>query len=141
MSASPVRGSIGYIEAVSVELARIVCGVCAGVYSIEERYRKQKETDAGSWTCPYCKTGWGYSRHESDAAKAKRLEEELAAEQQRRRDEASRHDYQRRALRGAATRLRKRAAAGVCPCCNRSFVELARHMATKHPAYAKQDIG
>jgi hypothetical protein len=27
----------------------------------------------------------------------------------------------------------KRAAAGVCPCCNRTFIQLARHMKTKHP--------
>jgi len=30
-------------------------------------------------------------------------------------------------------RLKKRASAGVCPCCNRTFVQLARHMKTKHP--------
>lgn len=38
--------------------------------------------------------------------------------------------------KGQLTKARKRAAAGVCPCCNRSFVQLARHMATKHPDYS-----
>lgn len=35
-----------------------------------------------------------------------------------------------------AKRIAKRTAAGVCPCCNRSFVQLARHMKVKHPEHA-----
>ena len=35
-------------------------------------------------------------------------------------------------------RLAKRAAKGVCPCCKRSFVQLARHMAGQHPEYADE---
>lgn len=31
------------------------------------------------------------------------------------------------------TRAKKRAATGTCPCCGRSFVQLRRHMAAKHP--------
>lgn len=31
---------------------------------------------------------------------------------------------------------RKRTANGVCPCCKRSFVQLARHMKSQHPDYA-----
>ena len=31
------------------------------------------------------------------------------------------------------TRLQKRIHAGVCPCCNRTFTNVARHMKTKHP--------
>jgi hypothetical protein len=30
-------------------------------------------------------------------------------------------------------RIQKRTAAGVCPCCNRTFQQLARHMKTRHP--------
>lgn len=30
-------------------------------------------------------------------------------------------------------RLEKRAKAGVCPCCNRTFANVARHMKSKHP--------
>jgi hypothetical protein len=40
-----------------------------------------------------------------------------------------------RAYKGAATRARKRSAVATCPCCNRSFVQLRRHLATKHPDY------
>ena len=34
-----------------------------------------------------------------------------------------------------AKRQAKRTAAGVCPCCKRSFVQLSRHIKTKHPDY------
>jgi Zn ribbon nucleic-acid-binding protein len=33
-------------------------------------------------------------------------------------------------------RTKTRVAGGVCPCCNRTFVQLARHMKTKHPEVA-----
>jgi hypothetical protein len=32
-------------------------------------------------------------------------------------------------------RLKKRSAAGVCPCCNRTFKELANHMKSKHAQF------
>lgn len=40
-------------------------------------------------------------------------------------------------LKGQLSKATKRAAAGVCPCCNRSFVQLTRHMSTKHPDYVR----
>lgn len=38
--------------------------------------------------------------------------------------------------KGVVTRTRNRIANGVCPCCDRSFTNLQRHMASKHPDYA-----
>jgi len=40
------------------------------------------------------------------------------------------------AYKGVATKLKNRAKAGLCPCCNRSFENLRRHMATKHPDFS-----
>lgn len=39
------------------------------------------------------------------------------------------------ALKGQLTKTRKRVQAGVCPCCNRTFQNLARHMNSKHPDF------
>lgn len=63
-------------------------------------------------------------RQERDRLKqdAARLQDEIAAER-RRADEAEQK----------ATKAAKRAAAGVCPCCNRTFINMQRHMKTKHP--------
>jgi hypothetical protein len=40
------------------------------------------------------------------------------------------------ATRGVVTRMKNRAANGVCPCCNRYFADLHRHMQSKHPDFA-----
>jgi uncharacterized small protein (DUF1192 family) len=45
----------------------------------------------------------------------------------------------RNAYKGLFGRTKKRVAAGVCPCCNRTFENLARHMAGEHPGYAGKD--
>lgn len=45
-----------------------------------------------------------------------------------------------RGYKGAATRARKRAKAGVCPCCNRTFKQLARHMESKHPDFEPEAV-
>ena len=35
-------------------------------------------------------------------------------------------------MRGVATRMKNRIKVGVCPCCNRTFQDLAKHMASQH---------
>lgn len=52
------------------------------------------------------------------------------------RDQAEAAERSAIAYKGHATRLRKRAAAGVCPCCTRSFQNLQRHMASQHPTFS-----
>lgn len=41
------------------------------------------------------------------------------------------------AARGVATRIKNRVGNGVCPCCNRSFANLKRHMESKHSDFVK----
>lgn len=45
------------------------------------------------------------------------------------------------AARGQVTRIKNRVGNGVCPCCNRSFGNLHRHMQTKHPGWKKPEGG
>lgn len=40
-----------------------------------------------------------------------------------------------RGQKAAKTRIKNRITNGVCPCCNRTFKQLARHMKNKHPDY------
>jgi hypothetical protein len=44
------------------------------------------------------------------------------------------------AMKGQVTRLKTRAANGVCPCCNRTFTNLARHMASKHAGFVAEEV-
>jgi hypothetical protein len=76
-----------------------------------------------------------------------RLKAQLAAEQQRTAWATERAESQARALvsaehrlratRGVVTKIKRRVAHGVCPCCQRTFKDLARHMEGQHPDYAK----
>ncbi len=77
-------------------------------------------------------------RQERDRLKqnAAYLEDRLRAEVEHRKAAQN----QARAQRGVVTRLKNRAAAGVCPCCNRSFAQLRRHMETKHKDFVSTEI-
>jgi len=95
------------------------------------------------------KCPWGHPLHfspgPSEADKLRlerdRLKQDAARLQDRIREEReAREAAERRvsAARGQVTRLKNRAANGACPCCNRTFVNLQRHMATKHAGFAKE---
>ena len=130
---------------VEVTLTEINCGECGGTYAINERYRAKKYEDGGSWTCPYCQVGWGYS----DNCENAKLKRQLVAEKKRtewaqhdaaqQREEAGAQRRRASAQKGVATRLKRRAKAGVCPCCNRTFKALASHMKNKHPEFEAED--
>ena len=54
------------------------------------------------------------------------------------KEEREKAEHERRranGYKGHATKITKRAKAGVCPCCNRSFENLRRHMAGQHPTF------
>lgn len=51
------------------------------------------------------------------------------------RDKAEHERRRANGYKGHATRITKRAKAGVCPCCNRTFKQLAEHMARQHPQF------
>ena len=117
--------------AVTVDLTQIVCGECGGTYAIAERVRKQRQDHSGFWHCPYCQTSWGFSKGE-----LQKTREELELERKRHSSTLARLNETTAELdktQKAAKRVRTRVQKGVCPCCNRTFINLGRHMATKHP--------
>ena len=63
-------------------------------------------------------------------------DDEIAAER-RQREEAERSVA---AHKGQVTRIKNRIGNGVCPCCNRTFRDLSRHMKGKHPDYAIDNV-
>lgn len=125
----------------NVVLTDINCGECGGTYAINERFRKQCADKGTSWNCPYCKIGWGYAGNGRIEKLEKALEEERARKQAAlERANQARHEVQHLStqLKGTKTRLRnhrERSKNGVCPCCNRTFKQLAAHMASKHPDF------
>ena len=87
----------------------------------------------------YCPNG--HSQHFVSKTREQELREQV--ERERKAHEWTRQELQleknsHRASRGVITKLRVRVGSGVCPCCTRSFVNLQRHMATKHPTFSKE---
>jgi uncharacterized protein with PIN domain len=104
------------------------CGTCGVIYGFPNDLYEQRKRDGLGFFCPN-----GHERYftETDRdrlkaaqARNRHLEDQLSASKQ----EAEEH-------RRTILRERSRFARGVCPCCNRSFTNVRRHMETKHPDY------
>lgn len=118
------------------------CPECHVVHAIPAEMRDRMKTLGGS---AYCPNGHSWHFAETDNAKLKRQLKEAERTRDAARtardaalDQADAAERSARAYRGHATRLRNRAAAGVCLAgCHRHFENLARHMASKHPEFAE----
>ena len=117
------------------------CGMRHAVPEELDDFQDRQYDNGVEQTSIYCPLGHTHIRA-GDGAAAK-LERQLQAERERAARLAAQRDQAEasaRAHKGAATRARKRAAAAVCPCCKRSFVQLRRHMAAKHPDYDPDSV-
>lgn len=101
------------------------CGPFAVLATTFRRWRRTGEW----WHCPHCGSRRHFIGETEEQRRIRQLEQRVAREQGRVIEERTRADSHRRRYR----RMRERIQNGLCPCCNRSFTNLARHMATKHP--------
>ena len=115
-----------------VGMQEVNCGECGGSYAINLLYYDQCRANSRSWTCPYCKVGWGFSNQKT---RAQRLEEELRWERQKKdlaQQSANEANARARRVEKQHRTMRTRVFNGVCPCCNRTFQNLMSHMKTQH---------
>jgi hypothetical protein len=114
-------------------MVNVACYNCGIVFGVPDSYMVNRKEDHQNFWCPNGHVQRFVS--ESDAEKYKRLYD---AEAQKMLPLRERLAAEERAHQRTVKRLRrveKRAAAGVCPCCNRTFQQLARHMESKHKDY------
>lgn len=87
----------------------------------------------------YC--GYGHAQHyiwgETELDKMRRDRDRLAQRVAQKDDELKSLEGRRRAAVGQVTRIKNRVGHGVCPCCNRTFENLHRHMTTQHPTFTE----
>lgn len=108
------------------------CPSCFINYAIPKDLHDRKQRDGGNWYCPN-----GHSIVFTDP-EVKRLQRALNREQELAMDRFNQLEQERRshaATKGKLTKTRNRIAKGVCPCCNRSFTNVERHMSTQHPDF------
>ncbi|HWM26563.1 MAG TPA: hypothetical protein VNP98_17230 [Chthoniobacterales bacterium] len=127
----------------TVQLVRISCGECGIVFGVPDDWYQKRREDHGNWHCPnghirrfICKSDAEIARDERDRALRDAEFQRSMRESAEANLASARHKVA--AERGAKTKLRKkldRVSQGVCPCCNRTFQNLRRHIATKHPTF------
>lgn len=113
------------------------CAKCGMHFGVAEGFIERRRRDGETFFCP---AGHSQSFKESEVSRLrKKLDEQVReateqAEHARSAERAREAEHRARLkVERAARALRRRIGAGVCPCCNRTFKQLARHMETKHP--------
>lgn len=122
-------------------LVTIACYKCQIRFAVMEGFYKHRRDDHGEFYCPVghpqAFTGKNATERERDSLRLQIQSANQATERaQTARDMAERR---RAAAKGQLTKTRNRIAAGVCPCCNRTFQNLADHMRTQHVGYAASE--
>lgn len=135
MTISPERGTqSSYWDWIVVEH----CCVCGIPFGMPQKFKNEclKRKNDKEFYCPSGHKQWYVGKTEADILKGQLEAERIRS--QTWREEAQKEKLRTAATKGALTKVKKRIANGVCPCCNRSFENLARHMAGKHPEYKRK---
>ena len=115
-------------------LVAIECGECGVTFAATETFIAARRADHRTF---YCVNGHSrYYPQKSEAEKLRARLRSVEAQLTSTSDQLQATERQRRAQKGQVTRLRNRIAAGVCPCCNRSFQDVRAHMQGQHPDFA-----
>lgn len=126
------------------ELIKFTLETCCNCYMpflVSARFNADCRKDGRTFYCP-AGHGQHYRLGETEEQKLKRRLEEEQRRNERLNNAVG--DYRQRviaterslsATKGVVTKLKTRIAAGVCPCCNRQFSEVYRHMQDKHPEF------
>jgi hypothetical protein len=116
----------------TVKLTEIECCNCGIDYMVPDWFNKRCLESGVTFYCP---AGHPQVYRKSELVK---LREQIAMLEGRARhldDQRQAAERSAAAFKGEVTKLRSRVANGVCPCCHRTFVNVARHMQTKHPDF------
>lgn len=116
-------------------MSRMHCGECGIEFAVPDHFYTDRKNSGKGWHCPN-----GHSRvfRESDADKLRRerdqLKQQMARVEQEREEQRARAEQAERREK----RLKKRTAAGTCPCCQRTFSNMSTHMRKQHPQFVAE---
>jgi hypothetical protein len=116
----------------TITLQEETCASCGITFAVPSHWLKNKQSTGEGFCCP------NGDRLSFAKGTETMLREKLQSEQERYRQlelQLTNAQDQLQATTQELQKHKKRVANGVCPCCNRSFTQLQRHMKTKHPEY------
>jgi hypothetical protein len=125
-------------QLVEIVVLETCCG-CGIPFGMTQGFMDMRRNDGEIFYCPN-----GHSQHYAHSTKEKLEDMKKAlsnAQQDTRwwREEAESKAKSLSATKGQVTRIKNRIAKGICPCCNRQFLDLNRHMDNQHPEYIKKE--
>lgn len=112
------------------------CCNCGVLFAMPDDMKQRRKDDHQTFWCPN-----GHGQHYTAKSDAEKLQDKLDQEKQRTAAllaEKDQVEASLRATKGQLTKAKRRAANGVCPCCKRTFKDLARHVAGQHPQYVAE---
>lgn len=115
------------------------CGINHAVPNNLRDFQLRQHRDGEPVTSIFCPLG--HEHAPAGEGKAAQLQRDLDRANSRSRANLAALETERRshsATKGQMTKLKKRVGKGVCPCCNRHFTNVERHMATRHPEYHEE---
>lgn len=127
-----------------IGMTKMQCGECGIEFAVPDAFYNERKNDRPrlGWYCPnghsriFCEGESDKLRRERDRLVQRLAEKDDAIRQQREQREAA--ERRAAAARGQVTKIKNRVGRGVCPCCNRSFENLSRHMSSQHPTFTAE---
>lgn len=113
------------------------CAECGCEFGMPKVFVSARRNDKRSFYCP---NGHSLSFKECEVDRLRRERDRLKQREAMLEDEARAARERAEKAESATKRLKKKAAAGSCPCCKRTFANMARHMQTKHPEFKAEAV-
>lgn len=118
----------------TIRMQTVHCASCGVPFAMTEEMDKKFRETGHSFYCPS-----GHSL--SFSSRLKELENKLAAKEAElglAKTSLFTERQERATAESKHARLQRRVSHGVCPCCHRTFKQLAEHMKRKHPGMVKR---
>ena len=109
-----------------INLDVITCSECGISFGMPGHFIQNRREDHNIFWCPN-----GHTQYFPSKSEAEVLREQLKKEQSK----LANAQLEIMMKEKETKRLQKKIKNGVCPCCHRQFIQLTRHMKTKHPEY------
>lgn len=126
-------------------LVAIECGMCHIPFALPTSMHNSRKRDGKLFWCPngheICYSDSENQKLKDQLAREKANLKRTLARETAVRDQLQATEYHLRAEKGAKTKLKNRIAAGMCPCCRRTFQNVARHIEGQHPGFAAEHAG
>lgn len=111
-------------------MTHLECCKCGVSFGMTNQLYEGRKRDREAFFCPN-----GHAQAFVDS-----LEEKMRKARDRAIQEQARLAEENAIKEKEILRLKKRSANGVCPCCTRTFTNMARHMKTKHPEILADNV-